>query len=205
MPVEKLATTKAGANERSYGVLEAGVAVNSAARVAILPEREAAPEVWFAVQTRYRFEKKVAAQLASKGIEVFLPLRAENREWSDRQKQVKVPLFPGYAFVRSARSLAMRLQVLQTAGVMGFVNFGGTAAVVPQKQIEDLHLLLIQDVPFFLYPFLRAGQRVRIRGGCLDGLEGLLTQRDKGKLVISIESIQRSLAIEIQGYEVEPI
>jgi len=177
--------------------------VSSAARACVAPEPE--PEVWFAVQTRYRFEKKVAEHLSSKGIEVFLPLRTENREWSDRQKQVKVPLFPGYAFVHSARSLAMRLQVLQTAGVMGFVNFAGTAAVVPQKQIEDLRLLLIQDVPFSLYPFLRAGQRVRIRGGCLHGLEGLLTQRDKGKLVISIESIQRSLAIEIQGYEVELI
>jgi len=167
------------------------------------PEPEAA--VWFALQTRYRFEKKVAAQLASKGMEVFLPLRKENREWSDRQKLVTVPLFPGYAFVRSARTVALRLQVVQTTGVMGFVSFAGTAAIVPQKQIEDLRLLLAQAVPFSLYPFLRAGQRVRIRGGCLHGVEGLLTQRDKDKLVISIESIQRSLAIEIQGYEVDLI
>ena len=76
---------------------------------------------------------------------------------------------------------------------------------MPQKQIEDLRLLLAQAVRFSLYPFLRAGQRVRIRGGCLDGVEGLLTQRDKDKLVISIESIQRSLAIAIQGYEVDLI
>ena len=166
---------------------------------------ESAAERWFVLQTRYRFEKKVAAQLSSKGIEVFLPLRRENREWSDRHKLVTVPLFPGYAFVRSARSVALRLLVLQTAGVMGFVSFAGTAAVVPQKQIEDLQLLLAEEVPFALYPFLRAGQRVRIRGGCLNGVEGLLAQRAKGKLVISIESIQRSLAIEIQGYEVELI
>jgi transcription antitermination factor NusG len=132
-------------------------------------------------------------------------LRKENREWSDRQKLVTVPLFPGYAFVRSARSVTLRLLVLQTAGVMGFVSFAGTAAIVPQKQIEDLRLLLAQAVRFSLYPFLRAGQRVRIRGGCLDGVEGLLTQRDKDKLVISIESIQRSLAIAIQGYEVDLI
>jgi transcription antitermination factor NusG len=177
--------------------------MSSAARVAMLPE--SAAEVWFALQTRYRFEKKVAAQLASKGMEVFLPLRKENREWSDRKKLVTVPLFPGYAFVRAARSVALRLLVLQTAGVMGFVSFAGTAAVVPQKQIEDLQLLLAGDVPFSLYPFLHSGQRVRIRGGCLNGVEGLLMQRDKGKLVISIESIQRSLAIEIQGYEVDLI
>lgn len=177
--------------------------MSSAARVGISPEPEAA--VWFALQTRYRFEKKVAAQLASKGMEVFLPLRRENREWSDRQKLVTVPLFPGYAFVHSARTVGLRLLVLQTGGVMGFVSFAGTAAIVPQKQIEDLRLLLAQAVPFSLHPFLRAGQRVRIRGGCLHGVEGLLTQRDKDKLVISIESIQRSLAIEIQGYEVDLI
>jgi len=177
--------------------------MSSAAKVAPLPEPGA--EVWFALQTRYRFEKKVAAQLAGKGMEVFLPLRTENREWSDRQKRVTVPLFPGYAFVRAARSVALRLLVLQTAGVMGFVSFARTAAIVPEKQIEDLRLLLAQAVPFSLYPFLRAGQRVRVCGGCLHGIEGLLTQRDKGKLVISIESIQRSLAIEIQGYELELI
>jgi transcription antitermination factor NusG len=95
--------------------------------------------------------------------------------------------------------------VLQTAGVMGFVSFAGTAARVPPKQIEDLQLLLAGDVPFSLYPFVQVGRRVRIRGGCLHGVEGLLTQREKNKLVISIESIERSLAIEIQGYEVEPI
>jgi len=177
--------------------------MSCAASIVAFPQPE--PQVWFALQTRYRFEKKVAAHLSSKGMEVFLPLRTENREWSDRQKLVSVPLFPGYAFVRSARSVALRLLVLQTPGVMGFVSFAGTAAIIPQKQIEDLRLLLAQSVPFSLYPFLRAGQRVRIRGGCLDGVEGLLTQRDRGKLVISIESIQRSLAIEIRGYEVDLI
>lgn len=201
--VEKLARTGTGLNERSYEARKAGAPVSVAARLIMEPEPES--EAWFAVQTRYRFEKKVAAQLSSKGMEVFMPLRKENRAWTDRKKVVTVPLFPGYAFVRSAKSVALRLLVLQTSGVMGFVSFAGTAAVVPQKQIADLRLLLEQDVPFSLYPFVQAGQRVRIRGGCLHGVEGLLTQREKGKVVISIESIQRSLAIEIQGYEVDLI
>jgi len=166
---------------------------------------ETQPEVWFALQTRFRFEKKVAGQLSGKGMEVFLPLRNENRAWSDRNKIVTVPLFPGYAFVRSTRSLSLRLLVLQTAGVMGFVSFAGTAATVSQKQIEDLQLLLTEKVPFSLYPFVQVGRRVRIRGGCLHGVEGLLTHREKNKLVVSIDSIQRSLAVEIQGYEVEMI
>ena len=74
---------------------------------------------------------------------------------------------------------------------------------IPPKQIEDLQLLLQQKGLFSLHPFVHAGQRVRIRGGCLHGLEGLLVQHEKKKLVISIQSIQRSLALEIEGYELE--
>jgi len=200
--VQKPARTDPGLTERSYGATRLGT-LSGARGLATQPQSGA--EVWFAVQTRYRFEKKAAAQFAGKGLEVFLPLRKESRAWSDRRKMLTVPLFPGYAFVRSAKSVTMRLMVLQTAGVIGFVSFAGAAAVVPEKQIEDLRLLLAQDVPFSLYPFVRTGQRVRIRGGCLNGLEGLLTRREKGKIMISIESIQRSLAVEIQGYEVEII
>jgi transcription antitermination factor NusG len=158
---------------------------------------------WFAVQTRPRFEKKVVAQLDQKKCEVYLPLLTERHTWSDRQKVVTVPLFPGYAFVRIDRSRAAREAVLRTAGLFGFVNFGGHIEAVQPKQIEDLQLLLQQKGLFSLYPFVRSGQRVRIRSGCLRGLEGILLQHEKGKLVISIESIQRSLAISIQGYEME--
>ncbi len=158
---------------------------------------------WFAIQTRYRFEKKVAAQLSQKRVEVYLPLRMETHAWSDRQKPVSIPLFPGYAFVNLDPSRDSRQAVLQTSGLIGFVSFGGKDAAVPQKQIEDLQLLLQQKVSFSLYPFVHAGQRVRIRGGCLQGLEGVLMQNEKKKLVISIESIQRSLAVELQGYELD--
>ncbi len=125
--------------------------MSSVARLPI--QSEPLLEAWFSLQTRYRYEKKVAAQLASKGLEVFLPVRKENREWSDRTKEISVPLFAGYVFVRSSRSLALRLLVLQTPGVMGFVSFAGTAAVVPPKQIEDLRLLLAEKL-------LRAMQKV---------------------------------------------
>ena len=165
-------------------------------------EAVTAPD-WFAIQTRYRYEKKVAEQLDGKGVEVFLPLRRESRGWSDRQKLVTIPLFPGYAFVRFSELGDLRSQVLRTAGFMGFVGVRGAATSVPQKQIEDLRVLLTEDVPFSLYPFMEVGQRVRIRGGSLHGLEGVLLMHDKEKLVISIASIQRSLAIQIRGYELE--
>jgi transcription antitermination factor NusG len=197
--VQNETTIGVGLNERSYGL--SGEVLNSLATI-LADDAEAQPPEWFALQTRYRFEKRVAEQLQAKGMEVFLPLRRESHRWSDRQKVVTSPLFPGYAFVRLDQSLDSRRVVLKTAGLMGFVNFRGTAAAVPPKQIDDLRRLLNEKVPFSLYPFAQVGRRVRLRGGCLHGLEGVLAH-DKGKLVISIDSIQRSLAIEIQGYELE--
>jgi transcription antitermination factor NusG len=167
------------------------------------PGMEGAQRYWFAVQTRHRFEKKVAAQLDRKQCEVYLPLLTERHTWSDRQKVITVPLFPGYAFVHIDRSRASREAVLQTAGLFGFVNFGGHIEPVQPRQIEDLKLLLQQKGLFSAFPFVRSGQRARIRSGCLKGLEGILLQNEKGKLVISIDSIHRSLAISIEGYELE--
>lgn len=183
----------------SYGV----PGTDAASVLQTQPAAEAVLTQWFAVQTRYRFEKRVVAQLNYKTCEVYLPLLTEHHAWSDRQKVVTIPLFPGYAFVNIDQSAHARQAVLQTAGLIGFVSFGGIVVAVPPKQIEDLQLLLQMKGLFSLHPFVHAGQRVRIRGGCLHGLEGVLAQHEKGKLVISIESIQRSLAIEIKGYELE--
>lgn len=114
-----------------------------------------------------------------------------------------VPLFPGYAFVHIDQSRESRQSILQTVGLIGFVSFRGIVVPVPAKQIADLRLLLEQRGLFSLHPFVRTGQRVRIRGGCLHGLEGVLLQHEKGKLLVSIESVQRTLAVEIRGYELE--
>jgi transcription antitermination factor NusG len=203
MAVQNQARIAAGLNERSHALSPvSGAMVDNFYGASDHIDSEVKPPEWFALQARYRFEKRVAEQLQAKGVEVFLPLRRESHRWSDRHKAVTIPLFPGYAFVRLNQFLDSRRVVLKTAGLIGFVNFRGTAAAVPNKQIDDLRLLLNGDVPFSLYPFVQVGRRVRIRGGCLNGLEGVLAH-EKGKLVISIDSIQRSLAIEIQGYELE--
>ncbi|HVI09079.1 MAG TPA: UpxY family transcription antiterminator [Candidatus Binatia bacterium] len=157
---------------------------------------------WFAVQIRPRFEKKVAAQLALKSIDVYLPLRNECHSWSDRQQKVAVPIFPGYAFVRVPAERERWRPVLQTPGLVGFVNFGGIVTPVPASQISGLQLLTRQQIHTTAYPYPENGRRVRIRGGCLDGLEGVIA-REKDKLVLSIDSIHRSLAIEIEGYAIE--
>jgi transcription antitermination factor NusG len=158
---------------------------------------------WFVIQTRYRFEIKVADHLRNKGIETFLPLLNETHRWSDRQKIVSVPLFSGYVFVRIQASAVSRTSVLHTEGVIGFVSVHGDVSPVPAGQIEDLRRLLNQKVPCALHAFLKVGQRVRIRGGCLNGLQGILARSTQKTLVISIDCIQRSLAVSIEGYELE--
>ena len=149
---------------------------------------------WFAVQTRSRQEKKVANQLDEKEITSFLPLLKEIHRWSDRRKTVEQPLFPGYVFVQMPKEDESRISVLRTSGVVRIVGIQGDAIPIPDKEIEDIQTLLSADIPFGLFPFLQAGQKVRIRGGYLDGVEGILIAKNADQsVVVSIELIQRSL------------
>lgn len=136
---------------------------------------------WYSIQTRYRFERKVTAQLQHKGLEAFLPLLEEFHHWSDRRQPVYIPLFSGYTFVRFELSAGLRMELLHTEGVIGLISSRGVPVPIPAKQIDDLHKLLSQKVPCSLHAFLKVGQQVRIRGGCLDGLEGILEQRGEKK------------------------
>ncbi len=169
--------------------------------------RTATPEVqWYAIQTRGRHEKKVAAKLQEKGIETFLPSLREVHRWSDRNKIVEVPLFSCYTFVRVAMESAERLRILQTDGVVKIVGTGTELSPIDPKQIDDIRLLLNTGVSMTLYPFLKVGQKIRIRGGSLDGLEGILVSRPReSTLVLSVDAIQRAIAINLDGYQIEPV
>lgn len=120
---------------------------------------------WYSIQTRYRFERKVTAQLQRKGLRTFLPLLEEFHRWSDRRQPVYVPLFSGYTFAHFDLSAGLRMELLHTEGVIGLVTFRGIGIPIPAKQIDDLQRLLSQKVPCALHAFLRVGQKVRIRGG----------------------------------------
>ncbi len=160
---------------------------------------------WYAVQTRPRHEKRVAAELACKGVTNFLPLTKETHRWSDRRKVVEVPLFPCYAFVNLIPDASSRLAVLRVAGVLHFVGAHNFGLPIPDSQIENIRSLLQYQIPMTSHPFLKIGQRVRICSGALDGMEGILVgQNGNRRLVISVESIERSVAISVQGYDVEP-
>ena len=162
--------------------------------------------LWFAVLTRSRHEKKVDAALSGEGITTLLPLVTEVHRWSDRRQTVQLPLFPCYIFVRIAPIPAARLSVLRTLGVISFVGVHGQGTPIPDQQIDDLRTLLTNKIALDPHPYLKVGQRVRVRGGCLDGIEGVLVAKaGEDKVVISIDTIQKSLAISVKGYEIEPL
>lgn len=161
---------------------------------------------WYAVQTRSRHEKMVARQLESQGFTTFLPLTTQLRQWSDRRKMVEIPLFPGYTFLRMVYQPQHRLRVLSTEGIVSFVGVQGQGMPIPDRQIEHIQNLLTSQVSFESHPFLKVGQRVRIRSGSLSGTEGILVGQESDRmLVMSVELIQRSVSIRLQGYEVEPV
>lgn len=161
---------------------------------------------WYVVWSRSRHEKLVASALTNVGVTTFLPLVTETHCWSDRRKSVDVPLFPGYVFVQIPNSPEAQLRVLKASGVVQFVGNRQGAVPIQDKEINDVRAVLEERVSCAPYPFLQLGQRVRVRGGSLDGVEGILLGRDSGsKLVISIELIQRSLAVTVCNFDVEPV
>lgn len=174
----------------------------SAAFTGFIPESQS----WFAVHTRSKCEKKVANQLGEKQISCFLPTIKEVRFWSDRRKMIDQPLFPGYLFVRMPAEDRTRVTVLRTSGVVGFVGVQGQGIPIPDAEIENIQVLLSSKVPFEPYPFLGVGQKVRIRGGYLDGIEGILVAKNSDRsVVISVDLIQRSLAVRVSGFDLEPV
>ena len=163
-------------------------------------------EHWYAVHTRARHERAVAHRLREQGVNTFLPLVTEVHRWSDRRKSVEVPLFGCYVFVKLPSTGEDRLRVLRIDGVFKFVGARGMGTPIAESQIEAVRTLIGQQVPWSTHPFLQIGQRVRVRGGSLDGVEGILLSRNEDNtLVVSIDAIQRSLAVRIQGYDVEPV
>jgi transcription antitermination factor NusG len=117
-----------------------------------------------------------------------------------------MPLFSCYVFAKFVPKRSDRLRVLRVDGVFGLVGASGEGTPIPDAQIDAVRSLVETELPWSSHPFLKIGQRVRIRSGALDGLEGILVSRNGDRtLVISVEAIQRSLAVRVEGYEVEPV
>ena len=159
---------------------------------------------WYAVYTRSRHEKRVREQCERRSIESFLPLYETVHRWKDRRMRVQLPLFSSYVFVRI--ELIHRFDVLQIPGVVRLVGFNGQQTALNEEEIETLQQGLSGGVCTKPHPYLTSGRRVRIKDGPLAGMEGILLRR-KGNLrvVISISLLQRSIAVDADLADLEPV
>ncbi|MBZ5701431.1 MAG: UpxY family transcription antiterminator [Acidobacteriia bacterium] len=159
---------------------------------------------WYAAYTCAQHEKRVAEQLAERVVEHFLPLYASVRQWKDRRVRLELPLFPSYIFVRLA--LRDRLRVLQVPSVVRLVGFGGLPTALPDEQMEILRAGLGGELRAEPHPFLTEGRRVRVVRGSLAGMEGIVVRKKKQmRLVVSVELIQRSMAVEMDAGDLQPV
>jgi transcription antitermination factor NusG len=161
--------------------------------------------LWYAVSTRSRQEKIAASVLENLAIGYFLPLINEERQWSDRKQMIALPLFPGYVFVRIARSSELQLRVLKVPGIVNFVGNQSGPLAIPENEIESVRAAILHGAGCSPHPFLKTGDRVRVVRGVLAGLEGTLIRcGERSKLVISVEMIQRSVSVSVAGSDVKP-
>jgi transcription antitermination factor NusG len=161
-------------------------------------------DAWHALYTRHQHEKTIARLLAMKNFEVFLPLYGVVRQWKDRKKSLQLPLFPTYVFVRGG--IERQLEILTTPGVYGWVGNEGRPVSIPREEIAAVRQVVESPLRIEPHPFLKCGDRVRVKYGPLAGLEGLLVRKkNQFQLVLSVEAMQRSAAVEVEGSEVERI
>lgn len=159
---------------------------------------------WYAVCTRHQHEKSAARILEYKQFEVFLPLYKVRRRWRDRIKEISVPLFPGYVFVREGP--ARWLQILTTAGVSSIVSCAGRPTGIPFSEIEAVRRIVESALHIEPHPFLKCGDWVRVKYGPIAGVEGiLLRKKNVTRLVLSVEILGKSAAVEVDATLVERI
>lgn len=159
---------------------------------------------WWALYTRHQHEKAVAEMLSAKGFEVFLPLYESIRRWKDRSKMLSLPLFPCYVFVRGG--LNRRLQVVSTPGIHMILSRGERIAIIPEAEIQAIQRAV--EGPFRVepHPFLKCGELVRVIRGSLEGVEGVLVRKKNlYRLVLSVDMMAQSVAVEIDATDVEPV
>jgi transcriptional antiterminator NusG len=167
--------------------------------------READPRQWFALTVKHQHERRVEEVLRGAGVDTFVPLYRARRQWSDRVKDLQAPLFPGYIFSRFP--WRDRARIMSMPGVVRIVGFAGLPTPVTEQEIDGVRAALASKLPLGPWPYLlEAGRRVRIEHGPLRGLEGTLL-REAGclRLVLGVELLQRSLAVEVDPEMLAPI
>jgi transcription antitermination factor NusG len=162
------------------------------------------PARWYALRVKSRCEKVVALMAENRGYEQFLPLYRCRRKWSDRRQEVEFPLFPGYVFCRL--DATHRLPLLTIPGVVHMVGIGKTPAAIDDGEITAIQAAVQSGLTAEPWPFLEAGERVRLEDGPLTGLEGILVRADKQqRLIVSVTLLRRSVAVSVERDWARPL
>lgn len=193
-----------GAGMQSHAIQPCALYDESSAVLHAEPVSAASQSRWYAVYTCAKHEKHVAKQFVGRGVEHFLPQYESVRRWKDRKVRLQQPLFPGYLFVHMA--LQERLRALQVPGVVRLVGFNGNPTPIPQEDIERIREFLGQGWKAEPHPYLQTGKRARVVRGPLMGMEGIVVRRkNRNRLVLSFDLIQRSMAIEMDEGDLVPV
>lgn len=159
---------------------------------------------WYALSVKHQHERRAAMALGSKGFEALAPTYRARRQWSDRAKNLELPLFSGYLFCRF--DFAQRISVLDTPGVARIVGFGNGPAPVADEEIAAVRGVVASGLAVRPWPHLKPGDRVRIEHGPLRGVQGiLLKEKDSLRLVVGVELLQRSIAVELEPESIVPL
>lgn len=163
-----------------------------------------ASQSWYALQVRSRCENAVQTHLRARGYTSFLPLYKSRRRWSDRFKDLELPLFQGYVF--SQIDLNNRLPILTIPGVVQIVGVGRIPVPIDKSEFAAIEAALTSGLPSRPWPYLQAGNKVRIESGPLCGLEGILLDfKGSQNLVLSVSLLQRSVAVQVDAAWVRPL
>ena len=159
---------------------------------------------WYAVCVRHQNEQHVERVLEYQGWETLVPRYRKRRQWSDRVKEIDAALFAGFVFCRFA--VGERMRVEDTPGVLRIVSFSGAPAAIDLREMEEIRLMASARVALSPWPYLKAGDRVRVERGPLKGLEGtLLRTPDGARLVVGVELLQRAIACQLDPDMVVPL
>lgn len=154
---------------------------------------------WYPVYTHPKAEKKAHQALVNKGIEAYLPLRRQLKQWSDRKKWIDEPFIKSYLFVRITSQ--EQTEVLMTKGITRFIYFGGKVASMPDKQIEDLKLLMASAVELEITEEnLLPGEKIILKAGPLKGMVGeIISYRSQKQLALRLENLGCSIIIHVSA------
>ena len=170
----------------------------------VTPQSNIGRSGWYAVYAKHQHEKNAAQVLQEKGFEVFLPLLQEKRRWKDRIKQIRIPMFPCYLFVRVATD--RKVEILQAPGVFWIVEAAGRPCLVPDEEIEAIRKVAGAKVRVEAHPYLDRGTTVRVKKGALAGLTGILSRvKKEDRVVVSLKLLKKAISVEVDRADLEHV